>query len=194
MRGWIAGVLTGAAMAMMAPMVATAAPYIVDKDHAQITFTANHLGFSTVHGQFRNWEAEIDFDPGNVEATQVAITIDATSIDTSSKLRDKSLRSKNFLNAAVYPTITFRATSVTPTGTDTADVAGDLTIIGVTKPVTMTGRLNKLGPSPFNKDKMIAGFSISGWIDRTEFGMNFGAPAVSAVIPIQIELEMSPAK
>ncbi|MEO1495378.1 MAG: YceI family protein [Pseudomonadota bacterium] len=190
MRGLLAGLILGCAAMLSSP--ASAAPYSVDKDHAQITFTADHLGFSTVHGQFRNWEAVVDFDPGNVEATQVAITIDATSIDTASALRDKSLRSKNFLNTATFPTITFRTTSVTPTGTDTATVTGDLTLIGVTKPVTMSAKLNKLGPSPFQKDQMIAGFTITGQIDRREFGMSFAAPAVSAIIPIRIDLEMSP--
>lgn len=192
MRRWILGLIFGSLA--MTSMPVDAAPFTVDKDHAQITFSADHLGFSTVHGQFRTWEAVVDFDPGNVEGSSVAITIDATSIDTASELRDKSLRSKNFLNTGVFPTITFRTTSVTPTGSDTAKVDGDLTIIGVTKPVSMTAKLNKLGPSPFNKDQTIAGFTITGEIDRREYGMGFAAPAVSAIIPIRIDLEMSPAQ
>lgn len=195
MRRLVAGLmLICSAIVAMFSSPASAAPYTVDKDHAQITFIADHLGFSTVHGQFRTWEAVVDFDPGNVEATRVAITIDATSIDTASELRDKSLRSKNFLNTAVFPTITFRSTTVTPTGSDTAEVTGDLTIIGVTKPVTMSATLNKLGPSPFKKEQVIAGFTITGDVDRREFGMGFAAPAVSGIIPIRIDLEMSPSR
>lgn len=175
----------------MAP--AWAGNFVVDKDHAQVTFSADHLGFSTVHGQFRDFEAEIDFFPGNIEATRVMFVIDSASVDTFSTARDKSLRSKKFLNTDAYPNITFQTTSVVPTGTDTADITGDLTIIGVTQPITMQARLNKYGPSPFDPKKVIAGFTISGEIDRRAFGMNFAAPAVGAVIPIRIDLEMSPA-
>ncbi len=172
---------------------AFAGNFLVDKDHAQITFSADHLGFSTVHGQFRDFDADIEFDPGNIEATRVTLSIKAASVDTASEARDKSLRSKNFLNTSVYPTITFKTTKVVPTGTDTADITGDLTIIGVTQPVTMSAKLNKFGASPFDPSKTIAGFTVSGQIDRRAFGMSFAAPAVGAVIPIRIDLEMSPA-
>lgn len=177
-----------------APMAASAAPYVMDKSHAHITFSVDHLGFSSVHGQFRTFDAAIDFDPGNVEATRVSFTIDAASVDTFWEARDKHIRSKDFFDVENHPTITFTTTSVTPTGSDTADVTGDLTMRGVTKPVTLQAKLNKLGPSPFNPAKTIAGFTVQGEIDRTEYGINYAAPAVSAIVPIRIELEMSPAE
>ncbi|MEM6906049.1 MAG: YceI family protein, partial [Pseudomonadota bacterium] len=92
------------------------------------------------------------------------------------------------------PEITFESTSVTPTGADTADVTGNLTMIGETREVTLQATLNRMGPSPFNPDKTVAGFTVTGEIDRTEFGMNFAAPAVGTVIPVRIDLEMSPAQ
>lgn len=176
------------------PVAALSAPYVMDKSHAHVTFSVDHLGFSSVHGQFRNFDAAIDFDPGNVEATRVNFTIDATSVDTFWEARDKHLRSKDFFDVENHPTITFTTTSVTPTGAESADVTGDLTIRGVTKPVTLQATLNKLGPSPFNPSKTIAGFTVEGEIDRTEFGVSYAAPAVSAIVPIRIELEMSPAE
>ena len=183
-----------AATLAVAPMAASAAPYVLDKSHAHVKFEVGHLGFSTVHGQFRSFDAQIDFDPGNVEATKVSFQIDAASVDTFWEARDKHIRGKDFFDAENHPTITFVTTSVKPTGSDTADVTGDLTIRGVTKPITMQAKLNKIGPSPFNPSLTIAGFTVTGEIDRTEFGVSYAAPAVSAIIPIQLELEMSPAK
>ena len=180
------------AMLLVAPSAAWAAPYVLDKSHAHVTFTVSHLGFSYVHGQFRNFDAAIDFDPGNVEATRVAFTIDATSVDTLWEARDKDLRSKNFLNVAVYPTITFNTTGIKPVSSDSAEVTGDLTIIGVTRPVTLMARLNKIGPSPFNPNLTVAGFSVEGEIDRTAFGMTYAAPAIGSMVKIRLDLEMSP--
>lgn len=171
---------------------ALAEPYVLDKSHAHVKFEVDHLGFSSVHGQFRSFDANIDFDPGNVEATRVSFTIDAASVDTFWDARDKHIRSKDFFDVANHPTITFVTTSVVPTGADTADVTGDLTIVGVTHPVTLQAQLNKLGPSPFNPQKTIAGFTVTGEIDRTLYGITYAAPAIGTIIPIQIELEMSP--
>ena len=185
--------LLAAAAISVLPLTAPAAPYVLDKSHAHITFTVGHLGFSSVHGQFRKFDAEIDFDPGNVEATRVTFTIDADSVDTFWDARDKHVRSKDFLDVKNHPQITFASTDVVPTGSDTADITGNLTIRGTTLPVTFNAKLNKLGPSPFNPNQTIAGFTVTGDIDRTKFGVSYAAPAVSAIIPIRIELEMSPA-
>lgn len=188
-----AWILAGA-LAVTGPAAGQAAPYVMDKSHAHVTFAVSHLGFSMVYGQFRKFEASIDFDPGNVEATRVEFRIDASSVETFWEARDRDLRSKNFLHVAEHPYITFRTTKVTPTGTDTADITGDLTIIGVTRPVTFKARLNKLAPSPFNRSTTIAGFSVTGKLDRTDFGMKYAAPAIGATVEIRLDLEISPAK
>ena len=185
--------LIAAAAIAVLPLGAMAEPYVLDKSHAHVTFQVGHLGFSTTHGQFREFDADISFDPANVEATTVSFTIQTASVDTFWEPRDKHLRNKDFFDVENHPTITFVSTSVVPTGAETADVTGDLTILGVTQSVTMQAKLNKLGESPFQKGKQIAGFTVTGEIDRTAFGMNFAAPAVSAIIPIQVDLEMSPA-
>lgn len=179
-------------LSAMLPATAAAEPYAVDPSHAFVTFTADHLGFSLVHGQFRDFDAEIDFDPGNVEATRVEFAIRTASVETYSKARDDQLRSAAFFDSAQYPDMVFRSTSVRPTGTDTAEITGNLTIRDVTREIALQARLNRLGPSPLFPDITVAGFSVTGEIDRTQWGMTFGAPAIGAIIPIRIDLEMSP--
>ncbi|MEM0945208.1 MAG: YceI family protein [Pseudomonadota bacterium] len=186
------------ALALAASLAATspalAETYVLDKSHAHIEFSVDHLGFSTTHGSFREFDAAISFTPEKVEETSVRFTINAASIDTAWGPRDDHLRGKDFFDVANHPEITFESTSVTPTGADTADVTGNLTMIGETREVTLQATLNRMGPSPFNPDKTVAGFTVTGEIDRTEFGMNFAAPAVGTVIPVRIDLEMSPAQ
>jgi polyisoprenoid-binding protein YceI len=169
-----------------------AEPYVVDKSHAFVTFTADHLGFSTVHGLFRDFDAEIDFDPSNAEATKLEFTVRTDSVETYNAARDDQLRSPAFFASDKFPEMVFRSTAVRPTGTDTAEITGMLTIRDVTKEINLQARLNRIGPSPFFPDITVAGFTVTGVIDRTEWGMTFGAPAIGAQIPIQIDLEMSP--
>ncbi|MEM9097044.1 MAG: YceI family protein [Pseudomonadota bacterium] len=183
---------TGLAL-FLAASPAASEPYILDKSHAHVTFSVDHLGFSTVQGSFREFDAEIAFSPEKVEETQVRFVIQAASVDTQWPARDEHLRSKDFFNAKKYPEIIFQSKTVTPNGTDTAVIIGDLTMVGETREVSLEARLNKMGPSPFNPDVKIAGFTVTGEIDRSQFGINFAAPAIGVQIPIRIDLEISPA-
>jgi polyisoprenoid-binding protein YceI len=171
---------------------AAAEPYTIDKSHAAVTFTVGHLGFSTTHGFFRSFDATIDFDPDAMETSSVEFVIDSASIDTMWDARNGHLKSADFLDVAAHPTITFKSTSVALTSAETATITGDLTIIGVTHEESFAVRLNKIGPSPFNPALMIAGFNATGAIDRTKYGMGYGAPAIGAIIDLRIDLEMSP--
>lgn len=183
-------ILAGA-LALGAP-AAWAAPYVLDKSHAHINFSVSHLGYSLTKGVFREFDAEIDFDEGKVEDTKVKFVIQAASVDTFWAARDKHIRNKDFLNVAEHPEIVFESTAVVPTGVDTADLTGNLTMLGTTQQVTFKAKLNKLAPSPFPPNKKVAGFTVTGEIDRTKFGMGFGAPNIGAVIPVEINMEMSP--
>jgi len=175
------------------PLGAVAAEWTIDKSHTQITFSVNHLGFSDTNGIFREFDAEVDFDPEDISATEVSFTIDAASVDTFWQARDEHIRRADFLDVENHPEITFVTTSVAQTGDSTADVTGDLTIRGVTQEVTFAAVLNNIGPSPFAPDTQIAGFTLTGEIDRTAFGIDYGAPAIGAVIPFTVNMEMSPA-
>jgi len=191
MRSVTLALATAASLMLAAPSAAE--PYVLDKSHAHVTFTVDHLGFSNVHGQFRDFDAQIDFDPEAVEETRLRFVIQAASVDTFWAERDKHIRSADFFDVENHPEIVFESTSVTPTGGETATVTGNLTLRGETREVTFEATLNKLGPSPFDPSKTVAGFTVRGEIDRTEFGMDYAAPAVGTVIPIRVELEMSPA-
>ncbi|MEL6678153.1 MAG: YceI family protein [Pseudomonadota bacterium] len=182
-----------AAALIASPFAAVAANWTLDKSHAHITFSVSHLGFSDTQGAFREFDADITFDPENIDATEVSVIIDAASVDTFWEARDAHIRRADMLNVEAHPTITFVSTSVEQTGDNTAVVTGDMTLLGETREVSFDAVLNNLGPNPFNPDKTVAGFTLTGDIDRTEFGMGFGAPAIGAVIPVEINLEMSPA-
>ena len=104
--------LTAAFALILSAATAFAAPWNIDPDHSHLTFTVDNLGFSITHGQFRKFTADVDFDPENVETSSVSFVIDAKSVDTNSKGRDKSIRSKNYLNVKNFPEIAFESTTV----------------------------------------------------------------------------------
>jgi polyisoprenoid-binding protein YceI len=133
----------------------------------------------------------VAFDPDDIEATEVTLTIDAASIDTLWEARDEHIRSADFLDVANHPEITFVSTGLTLIDDATAELAGDLTIRGETRPVTLEATLNNIGPNPFNPDQEIAGFTITGEVDRTEFGIDFGAPVIGAVLPVTVNVELT---
>ena len=157
-----------------------------------MTFTVDHLGFSLTQGQFRSFDAEVDFDPENMETASVSFTIDASSVDTGWEKRDAHIKAADFLDVANHGVITFVSKSVRLTGENTAEVTGDVTIKGVTNEETFSATLRRLAPSPFNPDVTVAGFVVEGELDRTKYGVAYGAPAIGTVIPIRIDLEISP--
>ncbi|MEM6743096.1 MAG: YceI family protein [Pseudomonadota bacterium] len=179
-----------AALPLAAPV--SAEPYVIDKSHAVVTFRVSHLGFADTHGVFREFDAEIDFDPDAIEEASVAFTIDAGSVDTFWEARDKHVRSADFLDVENHPEITFVSKEVRLISANEAELVGEVTMKGVTNEEVFTVVLNKMGPSPFNKDLTIAGFTVTGEIDRTDYGITYAAPAVGAVMPIRIDIEASP--
>lgn len=177
----------------LAAAPADAEPYALDMSHAQVTFSVDHLGFSMVNGFFREFDAEIDFDPDAIETSSVTFTIQADSVDTLWEKRDEHIRNEDFLDVANHPEITFVSKEIELVSENVAEVTGDVTIKGVTNEETFTVTLNKMGPSPFNPDQTIAGFTVEGEIDRTDYGVSYAAPAVGVTIPIRLDLEASPA-
>ena len=178
-----------AALSAAATPAASANEYTIDKTHADVVFWVNHLGYSNTWGRFNAMDGTLVLDPENPAASSVAIVIQAATIDTNLKKRDDHLRSPDFFNTAEYPTITFTSTSVTPTGEMTADVTGDFTLLGVTKEITIPVTINKLAQHPMQNSKEVVGLSGQVTIDRTEFGMTYGAGPIGTEIPIFIELE-----
>jgi polyisoprenoid-binding protein YceI len=165
----------------------------LDPYHTQVEFSAKHLGMMTVRGHFAEVSATTDIDPGHPETSSVEVTISTASIRTHNETRDNDIRSSNFLEADKFPAITFKSTSVEPSGPDRYTLTGDLTIKGNTRPVTL--QVVKYGE--FNDPTMghrIA-YNAHTQINRKDFGLSFnmmldGRWVVSDDIQIMIEGEL----
>lgn len=172
---------------ILAPIAAQAADqYTIDPEHTYPNFTISHLGFSTMHGRFNSSKGKLTLDK-TANTGSVDITIDANSIDTGFAKRDKHLKSPDFLNTKEFPTITFKSTKVTLQG-DKASVEGNLTIMKTTKPVTLEVTKISCGVHPFNK-KQVCGFDATGHIKRSDFGVNYGLPAIGDDMHLSLNVE-----
>ncbi len=177
------------AVAMMASMSAYAAEkYTIDPAHTYPNFKISHLGFSTMHGRFGKTEGELTIDWEN-NTGSVNIVIDAASVDTGMKKRDDHLRSPDFLNAAEFPEITYVSDDITIHPDKTATVNGELTIMGVSKPVTLDVKSINCGEHPMQKGTYVCGFDAEGKIKRSDFGVSYALPAVGDEMELEIEVE-----
>lgn len=128
-----------------------AAEYVIDKQgqHAFINFKISHLGYSWLYGGFRDFSGTFSFDEKAPDASKVQVSISTASVDSNHAERDKHLRSDDFLNVSEFPTATFASTAVKSTGADTADITGNLTLNGVTKPLVIKAKLTGMGSDPW---------------------------------------------
>ncbi len=142
--------------------------YAIDKAHSEAAFQVRHL-VTRVRGRFTDFDGMVEFDDQNPERSTVNVTIQAKSVDTGDATRDNHLRTGDFFDAETFPTLTFRSTKVTKTGGDTFDVAGDLAIRGVTKPVTLAMAFLGKATDPWGKERL--GFEGEVKINRKDFGL-----------------------
>jgi polyisoprenoid-binding protein YceI len=162
----------------------------LDPPHSAAQFSVRHLGISTVRGAFTKVSGTVVYDAANLGKSSIETTIDATSVDTRVEMRDKDLRSPNYLDVEKYPTITFKSKKIEAAGAGKLKVTGDLTIHGVTKETV----LDVDGPSapikdPWGNQRM--GASASTKINRMDFGVA-GAPGlVGDDISITLDIEMT---
>lgn len=184
-------ILTMSVMALFASFFSAgsfAASYTVDPAHTYPYFEISHLGFSTMRGRFDKTTGKLTMDRSK-KTGSVDIKVDAASVSTAHAKRDKHLRSPDFLNVAEYPDITFKSTSVSFSSDTTATVKGNLTLVGVSKPVIMNVTSIKCGQNPFNK-KQECGFEANMSIKRSDFGMKYGLPdTVGDEMKFNIEIE-----
>src|SRR4249919_3389270 len=146
----IAAFLVTAALALP---VAAADSYTVDPAHTYPNFEINHLGFSTMHGRFGATTGKITLDAA-ARSGSIEITIDATSIDTGHAKRDAHLKSEEFFNVGKFPTLAYKATKLKFDGDKLTGADGELTLLGVTKPVSLALTSFNCGPHPMNKKPM----------------------------------------
>ena len=163
--------------------------YVLDKTHGYITFSYDHLGFSTPHVGFRSFDVSLDLDSANIENSKVDVLIDATSIDSRVEVFNGHLSGEDFFDTANHPQITFTTTEINSTGDNTFDLTGDLTIKGVTKPVTLNAILRKADMHPMRNVPSI-GVTAEGMLSRSEFGLTRGVPNIGDEVTLQISVEL----
>lgn len=146
--------------------------YQIDKAHSEAAFQVRHL-LSKVRGRFSDFAGTIRFDAANPKNSSVEVTIHAASIDTAEADRDKHLRSADFFDVEKYPVLTFKSASVVQRGVEAFDVAGDLTIHGVTKLVTLPATYLGKAKDPWGNEKI--GFESELMLNRKDFGLLWNA-------------------
>lgn len=175
------------ATAAAAPAMAAPETYVLDGSHTFPRFSYSHLGFSTQLSRFNKTTGKVVFDKA-AKTGSVDIVIDTKSVDTGFATFDDHIQGEDFLDTAKYPTATFKSTSVTFEGDKPAKIEGNLTIKGVTKPVTLTVTSFLAMPHPMQKKDAI-GANAFTVIKRTEFNAGKYAPNVGDEVRIDIALE-----
>jgi len=155
-----------------------------DKAHAKIGFTVTHMMLSDVDGNFKKFDATLTSSKDDLSDAVFELTIDAASVNTDNDMRDNDVRSDHFFDVAKYPQITFKSTSISKVEGKKYKLTGNLTMHGVTKPVTLDLIFSGLGNSMMTH-KPVAGFKVTGTINRTDFGVG-SAPA--AIVSEEIQL------
>lgn len=170
---------------------AQATPFTLDKGHANLGFEVSHLGLADTVGRFNNFDGTFLIDEKAPEKSRITFTVKTASIDTNHKERDEHLRSAAFLNSAKFPEMTFVSTGVTMLTQTQGKLHGNLTLLGVTKPVTLDFKLQKDGKYPGfipNYDEIRAvGFEATGSILRVDYGMNF-APIAGGPVGLEVKI------
>jgi polyisoprenoid-binding protein YceI len=170
--------------------------WTIDSAHSSVGFDVTHFGVTTVHGNFTKTEGTVNWDDANVGKSSVKATIDVNSLDTGNSARDGHTKSDAFFDAAKYPTITFESTSVQAEGKD-LKVMGNLTLKGVTKPVTLqVTNISPVVANPMKKGASVRGLTATTVLSRKYFGIAWTGPAAAVdgaigdEIKVTIQLEL----
>ena len=160
----------------------------IDTSHTRILYFINHLGFSEMYGDFGSYNIDLQLDTADLTQSSVKVSIDTASVDMRHGGLNDHLKTADFFNVAQFPSMQFESTGVTQNGEGKLAVAGNLTLLGVTKPVTLDVTVNKIGEHPMRKTPWV-GFGATATIKRSDFGLSYGVPAVGDEVKIQIALE-----
>jgi polyisoprenoid-binding protein YceI len=174
------------ALGFAAPANAEPMPYDIDAGHSRIWFDVSHQGYSIMRGLFRDFGGTFNYDASDPTASSMDITIDATSINMFHDGLNDHLKRDDFFGVETNPTLHFVSTGIQSTGNDQFTMQGDLTILGDTNSVSLDVTQNLFGQTRNGADKV--GFSASTSLDRTDYGMTFGAPNIGAVVSISFQI------
>jgi polyisoprenoid-binding protein YceI len=181
----LAGLLGAALSAQAAPVT-----YTLDPGHTMVLFSWNHFGYSNPTADLGIADGTLVYDADHPARSSVEVSMPLSLLDTHVPALDKHLKEADFFNAGKYPTITFKSTRVQPVDAKHFKVIGNLTVHGVTRPVTLDATLNRVGPHPMSKAQSI-GFDAVGTLKRSDFGMGAYVPMVSDEIQLRITTEGS---
>jgi polyisoprenoid-binding protein YceI len=173
----MAGVAAAQSPANPSPAAVQAGAYSVEPTHTRVLFAVSHMGFSTWYGQFTGAAGSLTIDPKNARVDAISVSVPTASVSTSNAKLDEELKGEQWFDAAKFDTISFRSTRVVPTGARTADVIGELTLHGVTRPVTLKASFNAAGVNPLSKAYTV-GFEVSGDVKRSDFGVKTYVPLI----------------
>lgn len=161
----------------------------VDQTHSEIQFKAKHLVISTVTGFFREFDAGIEMEDGNLENASAWFKADVNSISTNQSDRDDHLKSADFFDAETYPNIVFRSTSFEKKDENHYQMTGNFTMRGVTKEITLNVEYGGSMVDPYGNMK--AGYEISGKINRHEFGLKWNAVTEAGGLVVSDEIKLA---
>jgi polyisoprenoid-binding protein YceI len=168
--------------------------YNIDTTHSEIGFTARHMVFAKVRGQFKTWTGKLEYDANDPTRSKIEAEIEVASIDTREPKRDEHLRSADFFDAEKFPKLSFTSKRIDAAGTGAYRVTGDLTIHGTTREVTLEATVGGTGKDPWGNQRL--GFSLEGSINRSDFGLRWnqvletGGVLVSEKIDINVEVQV----
>jgi polyisoprenoid-binding protein YceI len=166
----------------------TATKWVIDPMHSEVQFKVKHLVISTVSGFFKSFEGELITDGDDFENAEIDFSLDINSIDTNQSQRDEHLKSAEFFDAEKYPKISFKSTSLTKTDDDEYELAGNLTIKDVTKPVKLNAEFGGSAADFYGNTK--AGFEISGKINRKDFGLTWDGVTEAGSIVVGEDIKL----
>jgi polyisoprenoid-binding protein YceI len=181
----------------MSTLPLTAGTWVVDPNHSAITFKVRHLGLTNVRGRFNQFDAGLRIGE-SLDLTDFDATIAIASVDTNQPDRDAHLRGTDFFSAEKHPSIDFRSTAIKPVGNGDYEATGELTINGITKPITLAVEFTGSAVHP-GDGKEHAGFIATATVPRDEFGIDFNMPlgmdrfALGKKIDVEIDLQFTPA-
>lgn len=171
----------------------TQTTWTIDPSHSTVEFVAKHMMITTVKGRFAELTGTVSADEARFEDSSVEVTFQAASLDTRSEQRDTHLRSADFLDVEHYPEVTFRSTAIRG-AKESFKLTGDLTIRGVTRPITLDVTYEGEGKDPWGGTR--ASFSATGKFDRRDYGLTWnvaletGGILVSNEVKINIEAQL----
>jgi len=187
--------LAGLIAAAPAAALADGKTYALDPAHTEVRFVWNHAGVSEQGGRWNKVEGTVAFDPEDIGATQISVTIDPNSVNTGVVKLDEHMKTSDMFDTEKFPEITFTSTNAVQTGTANAQITGDLKIKGATVPLVLDVELLHQGDHPLGKfieyyQGEWIGVKATGRLLRSAYGLGYGAPLTSDLITIEIQSEM----